>query len=212
MACKEVLGGTYRCREEVRHEQSEARHHRGHASRRQRSLRYGRRLRLQVRRGPTSLPQPRGGRRVLRVARRRELPDRRVLLQEGARRAHPSGGPRCQTRGRNEGPQGDQRGGYGLLLRRGAGALRWAPLRDAVLREPRARSLAQGARFGDHGADGGVVGRAEGASRATVEGRRDDGLPPRVGKQTGPGYPYWEPRSNWTGAMRTSEKTSSTHP
>src|SRR5215216_7340911 len=172
MACKEVLGGTYRCEaEEVWHERQEARYHRGYASRCQGSLRYGHRLRLQVRRGPTSLPQPRGGRRVLRVARRRELPDRRVLLQEGARRAHSSGGPRCQTRGRNEGPAGDQRGGPGLLLCGGAGALRWAPLRDAVLREPRARSTAQGERPGDHGADGGVVGRADGTSRATVEGR-----------------------------------------
>src|SRR5215212_2025866 len=172
MACKEVLGGTYRCEaEEVWHERPEARYHRGYASRCQGSLRYGHRLRLQVRRGPTSLPQPRGGRRVLRLARRRKLPDRRVLLQEGARRAHPAGGPRRQARGRDEGPAGDQRGGYGLLLRGAVSALRRAPLRHLVLREPRARSAAQGERPGDHGTDGGVVGRADGASRATVEGR-----------------------------------------
>ena len=48
------------------------------------------------------------------------------------------------------------------------GALRRAPLRHFVLPEPRARSVAQGARPRGHGADGEVVGRAAGAPRGPV--------------------------------------------
>jgi hypothetical protein len=64
--------------------------------------------------------------------------------------ASPSG-PRREARGGDEGPQGDQRGGHGLLLRGAARALGRAALRHFVLREPRARPLAQGARPGAHG-------------------------------------------------------------
>src|SRR5215218_3126392 len=105
------------------------------------------------------------GRRVLRLARRRKLSGRRVLLQAGARRAHPSGGPRREARGRNEGPASDQRGGHGLLLRDTSGALGRAPLRHFVLREPRPRSVAQGARSEAYGAHGELVGPTPGAPR-----------------------------------------------
>src|SRR5215210_1403219 len=185
---------------------TDARGYRGHAPRGQGSPRDGRGLRLRVRRGRARLPGHRGGRRLLRVARRPGLPARRVLLQEGLRRAHPPGGPEREARGGDEGPQGDQRGGHGLLLRGGARALGRAPLRDAVLREPRARPLAQGSRPEPHGPDGTLAGGGPRAPRAPVGrfGRRTSSLGPYAGELGGAGT-----RRRTVVPFAGSERTSS---
>src|SRR5215213_5987512 len=63
---------------------------------------------------------------------------------------------------------GDQRGEH-RLLRGGAGrALRWAPIRHAVLRESQSRSPAKGARPGAHGGSSPRVEQADKARRAPI--------------------------------------------